>query len=93
MNTIKVPHNGKGYKINYKVEVIDLSMTSIEFLNVYTVFVDDPELQPILGETFTILQNPLHVVKPTFDIKNPGNIEESNLKKTIAQQIMNNPTE
>ena len=93
LRTIRVPHEGKGYKVSYKVETIDLSMTSVQFLNVYSVFVDDPELQNIVGNHFTILFNNLQTVKPCFDIINPGNVDELNLKKTIAQQIINNPTE
>lgn len=92
MNTIKVPYNGKGYKVRYKLETIDLSMTPIPFLNVYSVFVDDPELQPIVGEHFTILHNHTATVMPVYDISTPGNTEEKNLKKEIAQQIMNNPS-
>lgn len=91
MNTIKVPYNGKGYKVRYKLETIDLSMTPVPFLNVYSVFVDDPELQPIVGEHFTILHNHTATIMPVYDINTPGNVEEKNLKKEIAQQIMNNP--
>ena len=93
MNTIKVPFNGKGRKINYKVETIDMSMTPVGFLNVYTVFIDDPELQGIIGEHFTILHNHTTTVMPLYEIKVSGNIDEMNLKKAIAQQVMNNPTE
>lgn len=93
MKTIKVPFQGKGYKVSYKVETIDLSMTPIDFINVYSVFVDAPELQNIVGGHFTILHHQLHITKPVYDVKSPGNVEEINLKKTIAQQIMNNPTE
>jgi hypothetical protein len=93
MKTINVPFNGKGRKISYKVEMIDLSMTPLQFVNVYSVFIDDPELQPLVGEHFTILHNQLQIVKPAFDTLNPGNIEEANLKKAIAQQIMNQPGE
>lgn len=91
--TIRVPFGGKGYKVDYKVETIDLSMTSIQFVNVYSVFVTDSELTPIIGEHFTILQNHLHIGKPIFEINKTGNMDEINLKKEIAQQIMNNPTE
>ena len=73
--------------------MIDLSMTPLQFVNVYSVFIDDPELQPLVGEHFTILHNQLQIVKPAFDTLNPGNIEEANLKKAIAQQIMNQPGE
>ena len=93
MNMIKVPFNGKGRKVNYKVETIDMSMTPVGFLNVYTVFIDDPELQAIIGEHFTILHNHTATVMPLYEIKISGNIEETNLKKAIAQQVMNNPTE
>lgn len=93
MKTIKVPYNGKGYAVSYKVETIDLSMTPLGFVNVYSVFIEDPELKEIVGDHFTILHNHLQIVKPTFDIRNPGNVEESNAKKQIAQQIMNNPGE
>ncbi len=91
MKTIRVPHKGKGYSISYKIETIDLSMTSVGFLNVYTVFIDDSEIQKITGNHFTILHNSTKTIKPCFE--NSGNTEEFNLKKTIAQQIMNNPTE
>jgi hypothetical protein len=30
---------------------------------------------------------------PLYDIKAVGDVNEKNLKKQIAQQIMNNPTE
>ncbi|HUC80727.1 MAG TPA: hypothetical protein VMR70_07400 [Flavisolibacter sp.] len=93
MKTIKVPFNGKGRKVQYKVETIDMSMTPVGFLNAYAVFIDDPELQGIIGEHFTILHNPTVSVMPLYEIKVSGNIEEVNLKKAIAQQIMNNPTE
>lgn len=93
MNKIKVPFNGKGYVVNYKVETIDSSMTPVPFWNVYSVFIEDPELQKIVGEHFTILHNHTASVVPLYDIKVPGNINEQNLKKQIAQQIMNNPTE
>lgn len=91
MNTIKIPFRGKGHKVSYKLETIDLSMTEIPFINVYSVFIDDPELQEIAGDHFTMLHNINQNVLPVFAINQPGNIEESNLKKTIAQQIMNNP--
>lgn len=93
MKTIKVPYNGKGYKVQYKLETIDMSMTPVPYLNVYSVFIDDPELQKIAGEHFTILHNHTVTVMPLYDISTPGDVEEKNLKKAIAQQIMNNPTE
>jgi hypothetical protein len=93
LKTIRVPYQGKGYKVQYKVETIDISMTPVGFLNVYAIFVDDPELQPIIGNHFTILYNQMQVIKPAFDIRTPGNVEEMNLKKTIAQQVINNPSE
>jgi hypothetical protein len=93
MKTIKVPFEGKGYRVSYKVEIIDLNIPPVDFLNVYAVFVDDPELQKIIGDHFTILYNQLLNPKPSFDIKSPGNVEEMNLKKQIAQQVINNPTE
>ncbi len=91
--TIKVPFRSKGYKVDYKVETIDLSMTPIQFINVYSVFVSDKELIPIIGDHFIILQNHLHIGKPIFEVNKSGNTDEINLKKEIAQQIMNNPTE
>lgn len=91
MKTIKVPFNGKGRKINYQVETIDLSMTAVPYLNVFSVFIDDPELQPIVGNQFTILYHQSQTVKPCYDILKAGNIEEQNLKKQIAQQIINDP--
>ena len=93
MKTINVPFNGKGHKISYKVETIDLSMTPLQFVHVYSVFIEDEELKKIVGDHFTILHNQLQIVKPTFDVRSPGNVDEMNLKKAIAQQIMNNPTE
>jgi len=93
MNTIKVPFNGKGYKVNYSVETINLNLPTVDFINVYSVFVDDPELQKIVGDHFSILYNQLLNPKPFYDVKSSGNVDEVNLKKTIAQQIMNNPTE
>ncbi|GAA4747841.1 hypothetical protein [Flavisolibacter ginsenosidimutans] len=93
MKTIKVPFNGKGYKVNYDVETIDMSMTPVGFLNVYSVFVDDAELQKITGAHFTLLHNPSVTVTPLYEIKASGDVNEINLKKQIAQQVMNNPTE
>ena len=93
MKTIKVPYGGKGYKVSYKSEIISLNVPPVDFLNVYAVFVDDPELQKIVGEHFTILYNQLINPKPSFDIVSPGNVDEMNLKKQIAQQVINNPTE
>ncbi len=90
MKKIKVPFGGKGFLVSYKTETIDLSMTPIAFVNVHSVFIEDPELQKIVGDHFTILHNHLHVVKPVYDIKSSGDIDEVNLKKTIAQQILNN---
>ncbi len=87
-----MPYNGKGYKVDYTLETIDMSMTPIPFLNVYAVFINDPELQKIVGEHFTLLHHPTVTIVPLYDIVTPGNIEEKNLKKEIAQQIMNNPS-
>lgn len=92
MKTIKVQFNGKGYKVNYTMETIDLPMTPLPFLNVYAVYVDDPDLQKIVGEHFTILQHPTATVMPVYNVKSSSDINETNLKKTIAQQIMNDPT-
>ncbi len=91
MKTIKIPLNGKVYKVKYKLETIDMSMTPIPFLNVYSVFIDDPELQKIVGEHFTILHHTTATIIPLYDINTPGNVDEKNLKKEIAQQIMNEP--
>lgn len=88
MKTIRVPYNGKGYTVNYSLEMIDLSMTPLGFMNVYSVFVDDAELQELIGNHFTILHNSTQTVKPCFE--DTPNTEAHNLKKTIAQQIMNN---
>ncbi|HVG40365.1 MAG TPA: hypothetical protein VM888_02045 [Chitinophagaceae bacterium] len=93
MKTIKIPFGGKGYKVDYKVETINLSVPSVDFLNVYSVFIEDPELQKIVGDHFTVLFNQLLNPKPFYDIKSSGNLDEVNLKRTIVQQIMNNPTE
>ena len=93
MRTIKVQFGGKGYKVNYSVETIDLSMTPLQFINVYSVFINDDELQKIIGDHFTMVHNSLHIVKPAYDVKSSANLDEVNLKKTIAQQIINNPTE
>jgi hypothetical protein len=90
---IKVPFRGKGRKINYKAEMVDLSMTPIQFLNVYSVFIDDEELQEVIGEHFTILHNHSQTTQPCFHINSPGNAEEQNLKKQIAQQILNEPSQ
>ena len=93
MKKIKVPYNGKGHVVQYEVETIDTSMTPVPFFNVYSVFIDDPELQKIVGEHFTILHNATATVMPVFAVTSSGDVEEKNLKKQIAQQIMNNPTE
>ncbi len=93
MNTIKVPFEGKGYVVKYKVETIDMSMTPVPFLNVYSVFIEDEALQKIIGEHFSILHHPTITVMPLYDVKSSGNIAEVNLKKAIAQQVMNNPTQ
>ena len=92
-HSIRVPYNGKGHTVSYTVETIDLSMTPVQYLNVYSVFVEDPELQGFIGEHFTILHNHLQTVKPCYELHSSGDVNEVNLKKTIAQQIMNNPTE
>lgn len=90
MKKVKVPYNGKGYVVSYTVETIDTSMTPVAFFNVYSIFVDDPELQKIVGEHFTILHNPTATVIPVYDLKASGDVNESNVKKAIAQQVMNN---
>lgn len=92
MKKVKVPYNGKGYEIFYTLETIDTSMTPVPFFNVYSVFVDDPELQKIVGKHFSLLHNPGFTILPQFESGATGDIEEINLKKKIAQQIMNNPT-
>ena len=79
--------------MNYEVETIDMSMTPVGFLNVYSVFVDDPDLQKITGPHFSILHNPSVTVMPLYEIRASGDVNEINLKKQIAQQVMNNPTE
>ena len=91
MQTIRVPYQGKGYKVSYKSEIIHVSFPGVPFINVYSVFIDDPEIQKFTGDHFTILYNQLINPKPSFDINNPGSIEEMNLKKEIAQQVINNP--
>lgn len=91
MQTIDVPYQGKGYKISYKTEMIYVSFPGVPFINVYSVFIDDPEIQEIVGKHFTILYNQLVNPQPGFDIKDPGSTEEMNLKKEIAQQVINNP--
>jgi hypothetical protein len=91
MQTIHVPYEGKGYKISYKTEMIYVSFPGVPFINVYSVFIDDPEIQKIVGNHFTILYNQLVNPQPGFDIKDPGSTEEMNLKKEIAQQVINNP--
>ena len=92
MQTIRVPYLGKGYKVSYKSEIIHVGFPGVPFINVYSVFIDDPEIQKFTGDHFTILYNQLINPKPSFDINNPGSIEEMNLKKEIAQQVINNPT-
>ena len=89
LKTVRVPFDGKGREISYKLETIDLSMTPVEFINVYSVFVDDPDLKKVVGDHFTILHNQLQNPKPSFDVHSPGDIAEFNMKKAIAQQIMN----
>jgi hypothetical protein len=91
MKLVKVPFNGKGYPIQYTLETIDLSMTPIQFLNVYSIFIDDPEISKVVGEHFTILHNQSQTLQPCFEINSPGNMEEMNLKKQIAQQVINDP--
>ena len=91
MKKIRVPYNGKGYSVSYKTETIDLSMTPVGFLNVYSVFIDDDELRQIIGDHFTVVHNSTQTIKPCFE--SAANTDEFNLKKTIAQQIMNNSTE
>jgi hypothetical protein len=93
MQTIRVPYEGKGYKVSYKSEIVHVSFPGVPFITVYSVFIDDPELQKIAGDHFTILYNQLLNPKPSYDINNPGNTEEMNLKKAISQQVINNPTE
>jgi hypothetical protein len=90
MQTVRVPYEGKGYKFSYYSELIDVNFPGVPFINVYTVFIDDPDMQKIVGEHFSIIYNQLINPKPSFEIKSPGSIEEMNLKKQIAQQIINN---
>lgn len=82
--TVKVPFGGKGYKVHYRTENIDLSSTPIGFVTAYSVFVDDETLQKHVGEGFTILYNPSTLVMPQYDVKSSGNIEEVNLKKNYC---------
>ena len=91
MKQIRIPYNGKGHNVSYESEMVDLSMTPVGFMNVYSVFVNDAELQSIVGKHFTLLHNPARTIKPCF--ADTPNIEANNLKKTIAQQIMNNEAE
>lgn len=93
MKKIKIPFRGKGRVVGYTVETIDTSMTPVPFFNVYSVFVDDPELQEIVGSHFSLLHNPNVTIHPLFELSAAGDVEEKNLKKEIGQQIMNNPTE
>lgn len=93
METIKLPYEGKGYKVSYKVETIDLASTPGQYMNVYSVFIEDPVLQKILGDHYTILHNHSQSVTPSYFISSSGNVEEVNLKKAIWQQILNNPTQ
>lgn len=79
--------------MDYCVETVDVNLDPVQFFNIYTVFVDDEELQKYLGDQFTILHNPLHYPQPAFEVKSSGSVEEKNLKKQIAQQVINNPTE
>ena len=74
MNTIKVPYGGKGHVVAYTLETIDLGLEALPFVNVYTVFVDDPELQPIIGEHFTLVHNINQLVMPAFNIVKTGDI-------------------
>ncbi len=92
MTTIRVPYKGKGHSVSYKMETIDLSTAPLEFINVYSVFIEDPELRELVGEHFSMVYKPIDFIRPVFEIFNPDNTEAINLKKTIAQQIMNNPT-
>ncbi len=91
MQTVKVPYEGKGYRVNYKVETIDINTTSTQFVNVYSVFIEDPVLQKIIGDHYTILHNHIQNVTPAYEISSSGNFEEGNLKKAIWQQILNDP--
>ena len=93
MQKILVPYMGKGYIVAYKSEIIHVGFPGVPFINVYSVFIDDPEIQKIAGEHFSILYNQLLNPKPAYDITNPGDVEEMNLKKAIAQQVINNPGE
>lgn len=86
MKKVRIRYKGEGYSVSYKVETIDLSMTPLEFVNVYSVFIDDATLQGITGEHFTILQNHIHIVKPVYDVKSPSNLEEVNLKKKLPSR-------
>jgi len=81
MQRIRVPYGGKEYKVSYKTEMIHKSFPGVPFVNVYSVFIDNPELKKIAGDHFTILYNQLINPKPSFDINHPGNVEEMNLKK------------
>ena len=93
MRKIKVPFKGKGREFSYRVETININNDALPFLNVYTVNVEYDELRPMLGEQFTILYNQLNHPTPVFSVRSEAGIEEKNLKKQVAQQIINNPTE
>lgn len=93
MKNIKVPFNGKGYKIAYDVETIDLNVSTPRYLNVYSVYIEDEDLRRIIGEHFTILHNHIEHSNPAFQLRSADSVDEKNLKKQIAQQIINNPTE
>ena len=45
MQTIKVPYGGKGYKVSFQSELIDVNFPGIPYINVYSVFIDDAELE------------------------------------------------
>lgn len=91
MKQLRIPYNGKGHDVSYESETVDLSMTPVGYLNVYSVYITDDELKEVIGEHFTILHNPTQTIKPCF--ADTPNTEALNLKKTIAQQIMNNEAE
>lgn len=92
MKTIRIPYNGRDCLVNYRVEVIDLGVESLPSVNAYTAEPMDDELRSVVGESFVILHHSLNLSTPAFSLTGSDNVSEKNLKKEIAQQIINNPS-
>lgn len=91
MKIIKIPYQGRDCLVHYRVETVDLGVENLPAVNAYIAEPMDDELRKIVGDSFVILYHSLYLSTPAFSLRGSDNIAEKNLKKEIAQQIINNP--